>query len=357
MKPIQIVEQFQTEGIIKSATPFGNGYINDTFRVLTEGGPDYLLQRINHQVFHPVKNLMDNIRKVTTHLHRKNPQDELASLTVIPTIQNNSYYQDEEGNYWRLFVFLEELVSYDVAESSQQIYEGGRAFGRFLWQLRDFPIEQLHPIIPNFHNVISRLQSFKQALVTATPERKNTASSYSQYILNQAPVLSQIQTLGEKGEIPLRVTHNDTKFNNVLLDKTGIGRCVIDLDTVMPGYVHYDFGDGVRTSITTAPEDEPDLQNIQIDLDRYRAFAEGYLSTTASLLNSIEIQYLSLSGALMAYIMGVRFLTDYLMGDIYYKIQFPDHNLQRARCQLELTRKIIERRTDLDQIIKEIITT
>ncbi len=354
----QIIQQFHTKGTLKSFAAFGNGHINDTFRVVTDhsSGTEYLLQRINHLVFSPVDRLMANIYKVSSHLKTKNPNDPLASLTLIPTKNRACFYQDDQGQYWRMYLLLNELITYEVAENTQQIFAGGQAFGRFLAQLQDFPVGELYPIIPDFHNVLMRLERFQQALEQADPLRKAAASTYSTYLLQQAPLMSQIHHLGGKGEIPLRVTHNDTKFNNVMLDHQGNGRCVIDLDTVMPGYVHYDFGDGVRTSITTVPEDEPDLNKIQIDSARFRAFAEGYLSQTASLLNPIEIQYLGLSGALMAYIMGVRFLTDYLMGDVYYKIHFPEHNLQRAISQLTLTQKIIEQRPALDQIINSVVS-
>lgn len=347
----EFIKTFCTTGQIQAAQPFGNGHINDTFRLINEtaGQPDYLLQRINHQVFQEVGSMMSNIKRVTEHVNAKSSG---STLQLISTRSGADFHQDMQGFYWRVYVFRKDLHSIDVAETTTQIYEGAKAFGRFLFQLSDFPAHELFPTLPNFHNVITRLTTFQKVVQADAMNRSKEAASAIRYVLEIAKEMSAIQEAGEAGKIPLRATHNDTKFNNVLLDDEGKGRCVIDLETVMPGYVHFDFGDGVRTTVSTAAEDEVELANIQIDLERFRAFSQGYLEETRSILSPTEIDYLPLSGALLAYLMGVRFLTDFLDGDSYYKTHFPGQNLQRAHAQLDLTKKLLERLPDLKKIVQ-----
>lgn len=348
----KLIAHFQIKGEIESIEGFGTGHINDTFRI-TNGrpeAPDYLLQRINHKVFPQVGPMMDNILRVTEHL-KKRASAEYTSLTIIPTRQDALFHRDQAGNYWRVFLFLKDLISYDIVETPEQIYEGGKAFGTFLRDLSDFPANSLFPTLPDFHHVPKRVDNLKKAVREDTAGRVNQAGKLIAFALETADEMCSIQRLGDLARIPLRVTHNDTKFNNVLLDKDGKGRCVIDLDTVMPGYVHFDFGDAVRTSVSLASEDEPDLQKIEVDLERFRALANGYLEPARDILTAVELQYLPLSGAMLAYIMGIRFLTDFLMGDVYYKIHFPDHNLRRATAQLKLTRKLLDRMDDLKSLI------
>lgn len=348
----KLLSQFQIQGNIGEINGFGSGHINDTFRITNTVPelPDYLLQRVNHKVFPDVGPMMDNILRVTEHL-KKNKGSEYTSLTIIPTHSGKLFMQDERGNYWRVYIFMEDLISYDIVESPDQIYEGGKAFGTFLRDLSDFPVETLFPTLPNFHHVPMRVNNLQRAVKSDPAGRVKQAQAQVKFALEVADEMCRIQHLGDRGKIPLRVTHNDTKFNNVLLDHRGKGRCVIDLDTVMPGYVHFDFGDAVRTSVSSAPEDEMDLNRIQVDLERFQAFAAGYLEPSRAILSTLELEYLPLSGAMLAYIMGIRFLTDFLEGDIYYKIHFPEHNLQRAAAQLDLARKLLERMDDLRELI------
>lgn len=355
MDVFAIANQFNIQLTIDRIEPFGNGHINDTFRVVNKeaAGPDYLLQKINHQVFPQVAAMMTNIRRVTEHVNAKSPG---STLELILTKAGKNYFHDlETGLYWRMFLFRKSLLSYEVAETEDQIYEGAKSFGRFMKDLSDFPAAELVPIIPNFHNIIKRLQALKNAIAADTVHRVGQVEALIQFVFSVEALMTKIERAGQRGELPLRVTHNDTKFNNVLLDKEGKGRCVIDLETVMAGYVHYDFGDGIRTTVTTVEEDEPDLEAIVIQLDRFAAFARGFLSETRTILTPKEIEYLPLSGALLAYLMGVRFLTDYLQGDIYYKIHFPTQNLQRAQAQLNLTQKLIEQQGPFTTIIKGIL--
>lgn len=347
----EFIDTFSITGQVQAAQPFGNGHINDTFRLKNEKAdqPDYLLQRINHQVFTEVGCMMRNIRRVTEHVNAKLSG---STLQLIPTRSGADFHQDKQGFYWRVYVFRKDLHSIDVAETPAQIYEGAKAFGRFLCQLSDFPANELFQTLPDFHNIITRLNTFQQVVKADSMKRGKEAAPAIRYVLEIAQQMSAIQEAGEAGKIPLRVTHNDTKFNNVLLDDSGKGRCVIDLETVMPGYVHFDFGDGVRTTVSTAAEDEAELKNIQVDLERFKAYSQGYLEETRAILSPIEINYLPLSGALLAYLMGVRFLTDFLQGDSYYKTHFEGQNLQRARAQLDLTRKLLERLPDLKKIVQ-----
>lgn len=345
-----LVHKFRITGAVEQVSAFGSGHINDTFRITNQqfDQPDYLLQRINHQVFKEVAIMMDNIRKVTEYIKAR--AENGCTLELIPTHGGQYYYLDTEGNYWRMYIFMNGLMAYDVAQTPEQIYEGAKTFGNFLTVLSDFPVGELSPTIPDFHNVIKRLEAFRAVVSGDKNSRVKLAIPEINYVRTIAGQMSTIEQLGNAGRIPLRVTHNDTKFNNVLLDEQGIGRCVIDLDTVMPGYVHYDFGDGIRTTVSNAAEDEAELDNIQVDVRRYRAFAEGYLEATHTILTATEIAYLPLSGAMMAFIMGLRFLTDFLAGDIYYKTHFDGQNLQRARAQLNLTRKLLARLPELKEL-------
>jgi hypothetical protein len=355
-----IAGRFALTGAVAAISPHGTGHIHDTFRVhnAQAGQPDYLLQRINHHVFKHVPALMENIRKVTDYLRQQvaaqpQGQPEKEVLTLIATRTGADYYQDEAGNYWRMFLFLHDTNCYDLVETPQQAYEGGKAFGSFQALLTDFPVNQLHDTIPDFHNVISRLQLFRAAVARDPEGRIREVGPEIAAIEERATAMSRIYALGQAGQLPLRITHNDTKFNNVLLDKNNRAQCVIDLDTVMPGYVAYDFGDAIRTTVNTAAEDEPDTARINVDMDLFAGFTAGFLSHTSALLTETEIASLAMGVLLLPYIMGMRFLTDYIDGDHYYKIHFPGHNLQRSRAQLALVQKLEQHYDRMDQIIRE----
>lgn len=355
-----IIAKFAIEGQVNKAEPFGNGHINDTFHIVNSAGdcPDYLLQRVNHEVFKDVPGMMNNIWQVTEHIKNKSlsSEDETESqetLELIKTHDGKLYSKEPDGSYWRVFDFKKGLKSYDLVETPEQAYEGAKAFGLFFKLLSDFPAQKLTDTIPNFHNIILRLETLKDVIKKLPKGRTLEVQSEIKFVFDVAEQMCQIETLKNEGAIPLRVTHNDTKFNNVLLSADDKGICVIDLDTVMPGVVHYDFGDGIRTGTTTAEEDEADLNLVQFDIKKYEAFASGYLEMARDILSPIEVENLGISGALFAYIMGVRFLTDYISHDVYYKIGYPSQNINRARCQFELTRKILERLPELNQITQK----
>lgn len=353
-----ITDQFSIEGKPAVIKPFGSGHIHDTFRVENkrDGSPDYLLQRINHQVFQQIPALTENIRKVTAHLRNKlkeiagaDPDKEV--LRLISTKNGNGYYQDEEGNYWRMYYFLKDTRSYDLVQTVQQAYEGGKAYGRFQALLSDMDPGSLQETIPRFHDMESRLQLFREAIALDPKGRVKEVSAEIDFVQKRAAFMCSIRRLGEEGSLPLRITHNDTKFNNVLLNEQDQAQCVIDLDTVMPGYMAYDFGDAIRTSVNKASEDEKELDKIAVDMQLFEAFTKGFLEETGSFISDAEIKSLSLGALMLPFIMGLRFLTDYIGGDTYYKIHFPGHNIQRSRAQFRLVEKLEEQYERLEEMI------
>ncbi len=353
-----LIRQFRLSGAIDRTEPFGGGHINDTYRLTNRfpAEPDYLLQRINHRVFPDVSGLMENIALVTAHLRQRiaaapPPANLQTTLTLVPTHTGAYYYHHDRG-YWRIFVFLKGMQAFDLVSTPAQAYAGARAYGYFLRFLDDFPPERLTAVIPGFHDLALRLRQFQAAQYAPAAGRGSRCREDVRRVLGLADRLLVLDTLYHQGKIRSRVTHNDTKFNNVLLSEEGHGKCVIDLDTVMPGIVHFDFGDGVRTGVTTAQEDEADLSRVTVDTEKFRAFAAGYLEVTRDVLSEVERVHLALSGAYMAFLMGVRFLTDYLAGDTYYKVSGPEHNLVRARNQLRLTEEFLARLPDLQELVK-----
>ncbi|MCK9324312.1 MAG: aminoglycoside phosphotransferase family protein [Bacteroidales bacterium] len=339
----RVASGFRLTGTIQSILPYGSGHINDTYQVITVEPDcyDYILQRINHRVFPDVPALMDNISRVTSHIRNKleaipgtDPDREV--LTLIPTHEGKSYLIDQDGNYWRVYIFISDTRSYDIVDSPEKAYEGGRMFGRFQAMIADLPGAPLKEIIPNFHNIEWRLDIFRSTLERNPKNRAGDVKKETAFVLERAHEMGTILRLGQDRKIPLRITHNDTKFNNVLLNQQDKGLCVIDLDTVMPGYVHYDFGDSIRTSTNTGAEDDPDLSRVEMDIRLFEGYTSGFLDETRSTLTGTEIDYLALSGKLLPYMIGLRFLTDYVDGDNYFKIKHEHHNLQRARAQFKL---------------------
>lgn len=343
----EVIEQFQIEGAVDQIKAHGNGHIHETYHVANQdqGAPDYLLQKINHQVFTDVAGMMNNIQLVTNFLNKKGTNQR--NLVLIPT-ESEAPYAEYEDAYWRVFNFLEGLVSYDTLTDENLVYEGGSVLGDFLKRLSGLDPSQLVETIPDFHDLPFRLRQFEKAMITASDLRKSR-------------VEKEIQLVRQFGSetgfefidwVPSRVTHNDTKLNNVLFDQKGKAQCVIDLDTVMPGIVHYDFGDAIRTACATADEDEADVQLVGIDKDRIQAFSTGYLESTRDGLTREELDTLHYAIPLMSLIMGIRFLTDYLQGDIYYKTHHPDQNMHRAQAQLRQTQVAMKQLNDLKLIVR-----
>lgn len=356
-----IIAEFSIDGTIESVRPFGSGHINGSFHlknVIAEG-PDYLLQSINTYVFKDVPALINNVKLVTEHLRKQvianNGDPKAEVLTMIETKTGEYYHRDHEGNYWRVYLFLKNTKSYDILETDVQAFEGGRAFGRFQSMLSSLDASLLRETIPNFHNVQYRLQNLELAIRSNALQRAKNCGVEIDFIFDRVEKMSTIFNLGKSGELPLRVIHNDTKFNNILFNQEDHVQCVIDLDTVMPGFVAFDFGDAIRTVINNAAEDEADLSKITLNVRLFEAYAKGYLQEAVHFLNSSELNSLTYGVLLLPYLQAGRFLTDYLDGDRYFKIHFAEHNLQRARAQLKLVKELEAHELILQGIIEDIL--
>ncbi len=354
---------FRAEGEFLSGHSFGPGHIHDTYRISTAGkeSDDYILQRLNTNVFRDIPRLQENMERVTTHLRQKishipGSDVKRECLTLMPADNTGkSFYVDENGNFWRMFIFISDHRSYERVDSYNRAFEGGRIIGQFQSMLADMPGEPLHETIPDFHNIVRRLETFHRVIEKDPAGRVTSVMREIEEIVSREEEMKVIIRLGEEGKIPLRITHNDTKFNNILFDRNDRALLIIDLDTVMPGYVHYDFGDAIRTATNRADEDSEDLSSVSMDLEIYRAYAEGYLRAARETLNETEIEHLAFSPKLLTYIMATRFLTDYIDGDNYYKIRYPQHNLQRNRVQIALLKDMEAQYEKMYQIIKNIV--
>jgi hypothetical protein len=352
-----ITSQFDIAGGDFEITNFGSGHINDTY--LVTGTADiqagYLLQKINSFVFKNIDGLMNNMLLVVNHLKQKisknggNPDKEV--LTLIPTKTGKYYYKDEQDNYWRMTCFLKDTKSYDLVTTTQQAYQGGVAFGRFQYLLADLDPRVLVDTIPDFLNIEKRLRDFNLAIEKDSAGRLYSVKSEVDYLKSWSIAMTEIPKLSRAGILPLRITHNDTKFNNILLDKENNIQCVIDLDTVMPGHVAFDFGDAVRTIINTAAEDEANLDAIQLNIPLFTEFTRGYLGQIKPILTEAELKSLMMGVLLLPYMQAIRFLTDYLEGDVYYKTHFRDHNLQRTHAQMQLFKMLELRSQELGRIV------
>ena len=353
-----IIAQFNTEGEDFEISNFGSGHINDTYLVKssTDTHAGYLLQKINNFVFKNIDGLMNNMLFVVTHLKQKvseaggDPDKEV--LTLTPTKTGKYYYHDELDNYWRMTCFLKDTKSYDLVTTKQQAHQGGVAFGRFQYLLSDLDPKVLIDTIPDFLNIEKRLLDFQDAIKNNAADRLEKVRSEVEFLNSWSTAMNEIPNLGRAGILPVRTTHNDTKFNNILLDKDNNIQCVIDLDTVMPGYIAFDFGDAIRTIINTAAEDEADLNAIQLNIPLFIEFTRGYLSQTKSFLTEAELKSLMMGVLLLPYMQSIRFLTDYLNGDVYYKTHFAEHNLQRTHAQMQLFKMLELNREELDSIVQ-----
>ena len=346
---LAIAHEFTLGGDILAATPYGSGHINDTYKVdvQSERGPShYVLQRINHKVFLRPDELMANVERVCAHAYTKlkqagTPDAERRTLRLIPTRHSKAWHIDPAGNRWRCYHFIEGATGHDVVYSPEQAYAAAKSFGAFQSLLADLPGERLHETIPDFHHTPSRFARFQQALAQDAHGRAAAAVPEIAFALARAHEVSVVVDALRDGTLPERVTHNDTKLNNVLLDDiTQEGVCVIDLDTVMPGSVLYDFGDLVRTSTSPAAEDEIDLTKVQMQLPMFAALVKGYLESAGGFLTPKEKELLPFAGKLITFEIGLRFVTDWLEGDTYFKIKRPTHNLDRARTQFKLVESI-----------------
>ena len=343
--------------VCQKCAPYGNGHINDTY--LVEECPRYILQKINTSIFTDPDGLMNNIEAVTVHIKKKlveagrNPERE--TLTIIKTTDGKNYYRDNDGSVYRMYKFIEGAVSYDNIDSKEILESAAKAFGEFQSMLSDFPAETLSESIKDFHNTPKRFETLKRAISENKVGRLDSVRAEVDFALSFEKETDKVTSGIADGTIPLRVTHNDTKINNVLIDQiTKKGVAVIDLDTVMPGSLLYDFGDGLRTGGATAAEDEKDLSKVGLNTELFESYVKGFLSGIGDRICQREIELLPYSVFLLTYECGIRFLTDYLDGDTYFKIHRPDHNLDRARTQFKLVWDMEQKMDEMNQIIEKL---
>ncbi len=348
-----VLTQFQLDAPAVSCEPFGRGHINKTFLVTTAAGGQYLLQKLSNRAFGDIDQLMENLSAVSDYL-RKRTDDPRKVLTLIPTVDGKPYYHHETNSDWRVFVFIGDSVCLQAAECPQDFYESAVAFGGFAQQLDGFPAETLHETIPNFHNTPDRYRLFKEALERDAMGRAKDVQAEIAFALAREQEAGVLVAQQQAGVLPLRVTHNDTKLNNVMLDKaTRKPLCVIDLDTTMPGLIAYDYGDSIRFGASTAAEDEQDLSKVWMDIILFRAYTEGFLTACPGLTES-ERKSLPVGAKLMTLECGVRFLTDYLDGDNYFSTQYAQQNLDRCRTQFKLVADMESKWEQMQQIVEEV---
>ena len=337
----EVFEAFSFEGVLKKKKPYGSGHINDTFLLTFDiermGMIDIILQRMNTAVFTKPIELMENIANVTRFLRDKiiasEGDPERETLNIIYTLDHKPYYVDSAGGYWRAYKFITCATSYDQVESAEDFYQSALAFGHFQSLLADYPAATLHETIKGFHDTKARFERFKEVVANDICNRAKDVQAEIEFVLAREDVANVLTNCN----LPIRVTHNDTKLNNILFDsKSGKGLCIIDLDTIMPGLAANDFGDSIRFGAATAAEDEKNLDLVHFDLSLYELYVKGYLEETKDVLTKEEIESLPWGARLMTLECGIRFLTDYLQGDTYFKTDYPEHNLVRARTQFRL---------------------
>lgn len=357
----QIIEQYDFVGELVDTDTHGCGHINDTFAVTYKDGEKltrYILQRVNTNIFKDPEALMNNVAGVINHIKGKisaKGGDVLReTLTIVPTKSGKDFYISEDGGCWRSYLFIEEAHTYQIVENPEHLYHSGKGFGQFQQQLADYPAKDLVETIPDFHHTAKRYETFLQVLEKDPMGRSAEVAEEIAFVKARAEEMKIVVDALADGSIPVRVTHNDTKFNNVMIDDaTGEAICVIDLDTVMPGSALYDFGDAIRSSTNTAEEDEVDLTKVSMDLGLFEQFTKGFLEAAGKSLTPLEIEYLPFSARLMTLECGMRFLTDHIDGDNYFKVHRPGHNLDRARNQFKLVADMEAKESEMKVIVKK----
>ncbi|MDR3219441.1 MAG: aminoglycoside phosphotransferase family protein [Dysgonamonadaceae bacterium] len=356
-KLLTILDQFQLDEKVVTVEPFGNGHINDTLKTIgVHGETKYILQRINHHIFTDVALLQQNIDIVTSHIRKKliaagETDIDRKVLKFLPAKDGKLFYFDGES-YWRVCLFIPDSKTYEEVNPAFS-YEAGKAFGRFQSMLADIPDGVLGEIIPNFHNMEFRLQQFREALAANAAGRLAEVQDLVDAINARAEAMCIQEELFREGKLKKRINHCDTKVNNILFDEDGKVLCVIDLDTVMPGFVLSDIGDFIRTGCNTGAEDDANLANIKVNIEIFEAYTRGYMETAKDFLTPSEIKLLPYGGRLLTYMQTVRFLTDYLNGDTYYKIHSPQHNLQRTRAQFKFLQELEAKAPEMDAFMAQ----
>lgn len=356
----QVLAQFGLTDEIAEIKPMTNGHINNSFRVTLHSGKAYTLQAINTFVFKEPEKVMENILAVTGHIRRKLEKTgrdaERGCLQMVLTKEKKPLYRDDEGNCWRVYQFVDRARTYDVIEDPIQLYNAGRGFGMFQQMLADFPMDSLHETIPDFHNTPKRFEALFEAARLDKCGRAESVAEDVAFFRERVEAGSLLVNLTNEGKIPLRVTHNDTKVNNILIDDaTNEALCVIDLDTVMPGWVALDFGDAIRFAANTAEEDEKDLSKVSLDLSLYEQFTRGFLREAGKDLTELELMYLPHGARIITLELAARFLADHINGDEYFKIHRENHNLDRARCQMKLVLSMEQQFDEMRNIVAKCI--
>lgn len=358
-----IFSHFEAEGEFSRGAPIGQGHIHDTYMIEVRSADRIgrvTLQRINTNVFRKPELMMQNFQKITRHLRRRlarmpGHDPDRETLNLIPTKTGESFFRSARGDYWRAYRFVSDCHTVEAARTPVQAYQAGRAFGFFQKLLIDFPVADLHETIPFFHHTPRRLKKFLEVLEKDCLGRRRESAAAVSFALARAPMAGIVTGGLEDGTLPLRITHNDTKINNVLFDdSTGEAVCVLDLDTTMPGSALYDFGDMVRTTTCSAAEDERDLAKINLDMGMFESLSRGYLEEAGEFLTDKEVSLLVFSGRLITFTIGLRFLTDHLEGDVYFKIHRPGHNLERAKAQFALVESLEEREAEMNEVLRSL---
>ncbi len=347
---LKLAALFEFKGEIKSLKPFGGGHINDTYLIETDLKNRYILQKINKNVFKQPLHVVNNIEKLLDHFAAKG----IHSLKTYPAKDGKKYVVDVNQDFWRLYNFIENAESYEVIQNKSQAYEAGKAFGAFQSLMLDLNADDFYETIPDFHHLEKRYKKFDIVLASNPKNRIQQAEKEIKFALEQRKISDSILGFIANGQLPVRVTHNDCKLNNAMLSKqTGKGICVIDLDTVMPGLVLYDYGDMVRTFTSPVPEDEKDFSKVHLRKEIFEELTKGYLSELSAVLNAAEKENLLLGAKYMTLIMGLRFLTDFIEGDVYYKIKYDNHNLVRTKNQFALFASLESQEKELQKIIMD----
>ncbi|MBQ7331342.1 MAG: aminoglycoside phosphotransferase family protein [Oscillospiraceae bacterium] len=343
---------FQLDGNPVSCEEFGHGHINSTLKVTTDTGAEYVLQRINKYVFRNPVRLMANVGAVTEFLGKK-VKEARNALHYIPTHTGLLYHRDRKGEFWRAYDYIGGFCL-DVPETEEDFYQSALAFGRFQDQLADFPAHTLYETIPEFHNTVDRYRQLYESISIDPCQRVANVKDEIYYLTKQEEVACTLQRMRENGELPLRVTHNDTKLNNVLLDRTTRkALCVLDLDTVMPGLSAHDFGDSIRFGAATAEEDEPDYEKMSLDLHLFEVYTRGFLEAATALTDK-EVEVLPMGALSITLELATRFLKDYIDGDLYFKTAYPEHNLIRARTQIRLAQDMQSKMNEMNRIVAQV---
>jgi len=352
MDMIKAVHAFNFDGNPVSCQEFGSGHINSTYKIFTDTGKVYVLQHINKYVFKSPLKVMENTGAVTNYL-TEHTDGKCQVMHFMTTYSGRYCHRDEQGEYWRMYDYIRGICL-DAPQCDEDLYQSALAFGWFQELLKDFPAHTLHETIPNFHNTPDRYRQFEESVEDDLAGRAADAQEEIAYLMSRKALASTLQNMLEADQLPLRVTHNDTKLNNVLLDEeTHKCVCVLDLDTVMPGLSLYDFGDAIRFGASTAAEDEQDLSKVKLDLHLFEVYAKGYLEAVPSLTEN-EIKMLPMGALTMTLEVAVRFLKDYLDGDLYFKTKLPDHNLIRARNQIALAADMEKKLPEMERIIAKL---